>query len=72
MHLDDTKHGIETIEDEEADASFPASDPPSWSGMHIGTPCPADTGDDNGITTETPRAQRERSKGCDPDASDAS
>lgn len=59
MDLDDTKHGIETIEDEESDESFPASDPPSWSGMHIGAPCPADS--------EEESAPREPSADAEPE-----
>ncbi len=60
MELDDTKHGIETIEDEEADESFPASDPPSWSGMHIGSPCPAPEEESGGLqAANTPESPHE-------------
>lgn len=36
----------ESLIDHEIDDSFPASDPPSWSGLHIGAPCPSDSDSD--------------------------
>jgi hypothetical protein len=42
MRTDHARRRLEKLIDEEVDESFPASDPPSWSGMHIGTPCPDD------------------------------
>lgn len=34
------RQALEALIDEEAEESFPASDPPSFSGLHVGTPTP--------------------------------
>jgi hypothetical protein len=46
MPKEDAATKTERLVDEEVDESFPASDPPSWSGMHIGTPCPLPESDE--------------------------
>lgn len=34
------RQALEALIDEEAEESFPASDPPSFSGLHVGSPTP--------------------------------